>query len=106
MSRYEIINGALERHWMGGQTKIMEVNWQGVYPALTTQFKKDQSLDLEGTAGHLETMIKSGIHGVILLGSVGENTALEYAEKLTVLKEMLPVVGGRIPVLSGVAEYT
>jgi 4-hydroxy-tetrahydrodipicolinate synthase len=51
-------------------------------------------------------MIKSGIHGVILLGSVGENTALEYQEKLTVLKEMLPVVAGRIPVLSGVSEYT
>ena len=84
----------------------MNVKWQGVFPALTTQFKKDQSLDLDGTARHLEAMIKGGIHGVILLGSVGENTALEYQEKLTVLREMLPVVGGRIPVLSGVAEYT
>ncbi len=84
----------------------MNVKWQGVFPALTTQFKKDQSLDLDGTARHLEAMIKGGIHGVILLGSVGENTALEYQEKLTVLREMLPVVAGRIPVLSGVAEYT
>src|SRR5713226_8519414 len=84
----------------------MEVNWQGVFPALTTQFKKDQSLDLDGTARHLESMIKGGIHGVILLGSVGENTALEYAEKMAVLREMLPVAAGRIPVLSGVAEYT
>src|SRR5438128_4822116 len=82
------------------------VKWKGVFPALTTQFKKDQSLDLEATARHLEAMIKGGIHGVILLGSVGENTALEYAEKLTVLREMLPVAAGRIPVLSGVAEYT
>jgi dihydrodipicolinate synthase/N-acetylneuraminate lyase len=84
----------------------MNVKWQGVFPALTTQFKEDQSLDLDGTARHLETMIKGRIHGVILLGSVGENTALEYAEKLTVLREMLPVVAGRIPVLTGVAEYT
>ena len=37
---------------------------------------------------------------------MGENTALEYDEKLTVLREMLPVVRGRIPVLTGVAEYT
>jgi 4-hydroxy-tetrahydrodipicolinate synthase len=51
-------------------------------------------------------MISSGIHGVIVLGSVGENTALEYDEKLTVMREMLRVVRGRIPVLSGVAEYT
>jgi len=84
----------------------MKVKWNGVYPALTTQFKKDQSLDIEGTARHLEAMISSGIHGVIVLGSVGENTALEYDEKLTVMREMSRVVRGRIPVLSGVAEYT
>jgi 4-hydroxy-tetrahydrodipicolinate synthase len=43
---------------------------------------------------------------VILLGSVGENTALDYEEKLDVLREMKQVVNGRIPVLSGVAELT
>ncbi len=84
----------------------MKVKWHGVYPALTTQFKSDQSLDLDGTAKHLETMINSGIHGVILLGSVGENTALEPEEKIAVMREMRRVVAGRIPVLSGVAEYT
>jgi 4-hydroxy-tetrahydrodipicolinate synthase len=84
----------------------MAIDWKGVYPALTTQFRSDYSLDLEGTARHLDLLIRSGIHGVILLGSVGENTALEYSEKLTVLAEMKRVVNGRIPVLSGVAEYT
>jgi 4-hydroxy-tetrahydrodipicolinate synthase len=84
----------------------MRVNWTGVYPALTTQFRRDQSLDIDATAKHLNAMIDSGIHGVIVLGSVGENTALEYDEKLTVMREMLNVVKGRIPVLSGVAEYT
>lgn len=84
----------------------MKVNWHGVFPALTTQFKPDQSLDIAATAKHLELMIDSGIHGVILLGSVGENTALTYDEKLIVLRELLPVVRGRIPVLTGVAECT
>lgn len=84
----------------------MKVNWRGVYPAMTTQFHTDGSLDLPATAKHLEAMIQAGIHGVILLGSVGENTVLEYSEKLTVLKEMKQVVRGRIPVLTGVAEYT
>jgi dihydrodipicolinate synthase/N-acetylneuraminate lyase len=84
----------------------MKVNWHGVFPALTTQFRDDQSLDIAATARHLEKMIEAGIHGVVLLGTVGENTALEYEEKLTVVREMLAVVRGRIPVLSGVAEYT
>jgi dihydrodipicolinate synthase/N-acetylneuraminate lyase len=84
----------------------MKTNWAGVYPALTTQFRADHTLDLDATARHLDLLIRSGIHGVILLGSVGENTALEYPEKLLVLEEMRRVVNGRIPVLTGVAEYT
>ena len=84
----------------------MKVNWKGVFPAITTQFRQDQSLDLDATARHLEAMIKAGIHGVVFLGTVGENTALEYEEKLTILREMKGVVRGRIPMLTGVAEYT
>lgn len=84
----------------------MNVTWQGVFPALTTQFNSDESINLDATARHLEAMIKAGIHGVVLLGSVGENTALEYSEKLQVLRELVGVVRGRIPVLTGVAEYT
>ena len=84
----------------------MNVNWHGVFPALTTQFREDESIDIDATAAHLEKMIASGIHGVILLGSVGENTALTYDEKLMVLRELAPVAKGRIPVLSGVAENT
>ena len=84
----------------------MIVNWKGVFPAITTQFRQDQSLDLAATAKHLEAMIQAGIHGVVFLGTVGENTALEYDEKVTVLREMKGVVRGRIPILTGVAEYT
>ena len=84
----------------------MTPNWKGVYPAITTQFRDDESLDLAATAKHLEAMIAAGIHGVVLLGTVGENTALEYGEKLEILREMKRAVRGRIPVLTGVAEYT
>lgn len=84
----------------------MNISWHGVFPALTTQFSADESIDIDATARHLEQMIAAGIHGVILLGSVGENTALDYEEKMTVLKELKAVVNGRIPVLSGVAEVT
>src|SRR5579864_5010937 len=84
----------------------MHANWEGVFPAITTQFRPDHSLDLAATAKHLEAMITAGIHGVVFLGTVGENTALEYEEKLTILREMKQVVRGRIPVLTGVAEYT
>ena len=84
----------------------MKVTWSGVFPAITTQFRQDHALDLAATAKHLEAMIRAGIHGIVVLGTVGENTALEYDEKLEVLMEMRQVVNGRIPLLTGVAEYT
>ena len=84
----------------------MRIHWKGVFPAITTQFRADQSLDPAATARHLNAMIQAGIHGVVFLGTVGENTVLEYREKLNLLKEMKQAVNGRIPILTGVAEYT
>jgi 4-hydroxy-tetrahydrodipicolinate synthase len=82
----------------------MNIHWQGVFPAATTQFHADQSLDLASTLKHNDVMIRAGIHGLIMLGTVGENCALTYAEKLDVLRATVEQVAGRIPVLSGVAE--
>ena len=84
----------------------MSVSWQGVFPAAITHFHSDQSVDLSSTLRHLEQMIEAGIHGVVMLGTVGENCSLERQEKLDVLKATVELVRGRIPVLTGVAEYT
>ncbi len=84
----------------------MKPTWTGIYPAATTQFHADQSLNLPATCEHLEKMLAAGMHGMIMLGSVGENTALEYAEKLDVLRAAITQIRGRIPVVTGVAETT
>jgi 4-hydroxy-tetrahydrodipicolinate synthase len=84
----------------------MTVNWRGVFPAATTQFHDDQALNLEGTAKHLEHMIKAGVNGLIMLGTVGENCSLDYQEKLDVLRTAIRQAAGRVPVLTGVAECT
>jgi 4-hydroxy-tetrahydrodipicolinate synthase len=84
----------------------MNVNWHGIYPAATTQFNADQSLNLKATTDLVEKMLAAGMHGIIMLGSVGENTTLEYDEKLDVLKAAVAQVRRRVPVLTGVAETT
>jgi len=82
----------------------MKPNWTGVFPACTTQLKRDQSLDLPATAKHLETLVASGVKGLIMCGSLGENQTLEPDEKRAVVRCAVEVARGRIPVLSGVAE--
>ncbi len=84
----------------------MNVNWQGVFPAATTEFKHDQSLDLPATAKHIDAMINAGVHGMIVLGTVGENCSLEYREKLDVIRASRETIAGRVPLLTGVAECT
>jgi 1-pyrroline-4-hydroxy-2-carboxylate deaminase len=82
----------------------MNVNWHGVYPAAITHFHDDESLDLPATLKHLDAMIDAGVHGMIMLGSVGENCTLDAAEKREVLQATVAHVRGRVPVLTGVAE--
>jgi 4-hydroxy-tetrahydrodipicolinate synthase len=73
---------------------------------VTTQFKSDQSLDLPATLKHIDAMLRAGMDGFIMLGTVGENCSLEPQEKLDVLRATVEHVRGRVPVLTGVAEYT
>jgi 1-pyrroline-4-hydroxy-2-carboxylate deaminase len=85
---------------------MVKVNWQGVFPAVTTQFKPDQSLDLEATAKHVDGLIRAGVDGLVMIGTVGENTSLVRGEKLDVLRTAVETSAGRVPVIGGVAEYT
>jgi len=80
--------------------------WTGVFPAVTTQFRKDLSLDLEGTARHIEALVASGIQGLIVCGSLGENQTLDAEEKRRVVDLAVQVAGKKVPVLSGVAEMS
>ena len=54
----------------------MKPYWSGVFPAVTTQMTKTGALDLAATARHVEALIQTGVTGIILLGSLGENQAM------------------------------
>lgn len=84
----------------------MSANWTGVFPAITTKFKNDYSLDLVAIEKHCRAMLDAGVHGIIVTGSLGENGALSFDEKQEVLKVAVAVSKGKVPVLAGVAETT
>jgi 1-pyrroline-4-hydroxy-2-carboxylate deaminase len=50
--------------------------WGGVFPAVTTQFRADFSVDLDATAKVIDALIRDGVSGLVMCGTVGENTAL------------------------------
>jgi 1-pyrroline-4-hydroxy-2-carboxylate deaminase len=83
----------------------MRVNWKGVFPAVTTQLRADLTIDIAATQRVVDALIRDGIHGLIALGTVGENNSLEYAEKVQVLSAIVEAVSHRVPVITGVSEY-
>jgi 1-pyrroline-4-hydroxy-2-carboxylate deaminase len=83
----------------------MTPTWQGVYPAATTQFKEDLSIDLGQTQRVVDNLVKDGVHGIIAMGTVGENNSLDAAEKQATLRAVTEVVAGRVPVVTGVSEF-
>ena len=82
----------------------MTIQWQGVFPAVTTKLKADFSLDVDAIRAGLERLIANGVGGVVMMGMVGENAQLSPEEKLTVLRTAKETIKGRVPIVSGVAE--
>ncbi len=83
-----------------------KIGWEGVFPAVTTQFRSDFSLDIEATRRVIDGLVRDGVSGLIVCGTVGENTSLTRAEKIAVMEAAKDVARGRVPVLAGVAEFT
>ena len=84
----------------------MKSHWSGVFPAVTTQFREDFSLDIDATARVMEGLITDGVSGLVVCGTVGENCSLDKAEKIAVMETAKAVSRGRVPVVSGIAEFT
>lgn len=87
-------------------TLFDRANWRGVFPAATTQFAGDLSVDIAATRQVLDNLVRDGVHGLISLGTCGENNSLEPDEKRSVLRAAVEVSGDRVPVISGVSELT
>lgn len=82
------------------------VQWQGVFPAISTQFNADGSINFAENARMLNQLIADGIDGIIALGTVGENASLSASEKREFLHHTVKTVAGRIPVIAGCTEHS
>ena len=82
----------------------MHFEWKGVFPALTTKFTDDDQLDLPLFEKNLKFQIESGIHGIILGGTLGEASVLTTNEKETLVKFAIEKIEGKIPVVINIAE--
>jgi len=82
------------------------MKWQGVFPAITTPFQDDLSLDLDFLPRHLEAMLDAGCTGFVPLGSLGEAATLTFAEKGAVLETCRKTLSRRAALVAGIAALS
>lgn len=83
----------------------MTTGWKGVFPAVTTQFNEDFSIDIDATQRVQDALVNDGVNALIVLGTCGENNSLDAEEKRAVVKAAVEAVNGRVPVICGVSEF-
>jgi len=73
--------------------------FRGVFPAIITPFKEDESLDEEGLRRNIEYLQKSGIAGIVPCGTTGESATLTFEEHKKVVE--IAVDCAKVPVIAG-----
>lgn len=83
---------------------MRKVRWQGVYPAVLTPFKKNDSIDFEMFATNLKAQLDAGVDGIVLCGSLGEASTLLNSEKNDLIIYTKELVQEKLPVIINIAE--
>jgi len=78
-------------------------DWRGVFPAITTPFRRDLSVDHEALASHVRWLIDSGCVGIVALGSLGEAQTLTSEEKIAILDTCRKALPSNIPIVAGIS---
>jgi dihydrodipicolinate synthase/N-acetylneuraminate lyase len=73
---------------------------RGVWVPLPTPFR-DEALHLEPLEPLVESLLGAGIGGFLALGTTGEWPHLHDEEAEALVREVVRVVGGRVPVVAG-----
>lgn len=80
--------------------------WQGVYPAMLTPFKADDTIDFDMFTHNLNAQLDAGIDGVVMGGSLGEASTLLNEEKTLLLVHCKQVMKRPVPAIVTIAEQS
>lgn len=84
----------------------MKINWKGVFPAVTTKFHSDDSLDINGFKKNIAAQMEAGVSGLILGGTLGEASSLTAEEKDQLIAAAIEETNGAIPIVMNIAEQS
>ncbi|WP_435195796.1 4-hydroxy-tetrahydrodipicolinate synthase [Natronomonas sp. EA1] len=78
----------------------MTRTFAGVFPALTTPFHDDESIDFDCLQENVRRLERGGVHGVVPVGTTGESATMSHDEHIEVIEAVVDAVE-EIPVIAG-----
>jgi len=76
----------------------------GVVPPLVTPLNGKEEIDVPAVGRVVDHVLASGVHGIFILGTMGEGASLDDGRRITMARATVEAVAGRAPVLAGVIE--
>jgi 4-hydroxy-tetrahydrodipicolinate synthase len=76
------------------------MRFEGILTALITPFR-DGAVDVPALRALVESQVAAGVHGLVACGTTGETPALTRDEYALVVRTVVEVAAGRVPVLAG-----
>ncbi|EYF04001.1 4-hydroxy-tetrahydrodipicolinate synthase [Chondromyces apiculatus] len=84
-----------------------ELHLAGTFTALVTPFTPDgEALDLDALDALVEAQIAGGVDVLVPCGTTGEAPTLSEDEAATVIRRVVAVASGRVPVLAGTGSFS
>lgn len=84
----------------------MQVEWKGIYPALLTPFKPDDSIDYDLFGLNLNAQLDAGIDAIVIGGSLGEASTLQRDEIFSLVRYARKAMNRIVPVIVNIAEQS
>jgi len=83
---------------------LLDESARGVFIIAATPFADNHTLDLRSLERLIGFYIDAGVHGITILGMMGEAHKLTYDEARLVIQATLSQVAGEVPVVVGVSS--
>ena len=83
---------------------VLDETAKGVYVIATTPFTETGAVDADSIDSLVDFYLAQGVHGMTVLGVMGEAPKLTESEQVAVMKRYIERVGGRVPVIVGVSN--
>jgi len=79
-----------------------DVNWKGIMTVPVVPFDEKGNIKEKALIGFIESLVKDGVHGIIISGHNSESWATTREEKKHLCKLVVDAFSGKVPILAGV----